>query len=53
MTKKSPYEEYEYDDAEDHLKGDRRNKREKELDKKKLWDRESYYDSDNDYDEQR
>lgn len=55
MPRRSPYEEYEYDDDEyeDRYKVRKLRREKEETDKKKKWDRESMYDRDHDYDERR
>ena len=56
MPKKSYDDEFDYDDDEfeDYRKGPRRfKKEEKEVDKKRRWEREEAFDSDHDYDERR
>jgi hypothetical protein len=56
MSRKSYDDEYDYDedDYEKGYNGPRKFKRaEREIEKKKRWDRESFYDRDHDYDERR
>jgi len=57
MPRRSEYEDdydYDDDDFEENCRGPRRfKKEEQELEKKKRWDRERYYDRDHDYDERR
>ena len=55
MSKKS-YEDYDYEeDYDDEKRGYRRLRRDSEpvQEKKKKWERESFYDRDHDYDERR
>jgi hypothetical protein len=56
MPRRSPYEEdYEFDDDDenDPKRRVRHFKKGRDEETKKRWERESYYDSDNDYDERR
>ena len=55
MNRQSTYDEFEYDDDDhDHARPRKFKKNEPTVDeKKKKWDRESFYDKNHDYDERR